>query len=1121
MKRFASLGLVLLLILFAGTSALAQMTSGELVGAVRDATGAAIASAQVKAVNNDTKVETDTRTNGSGEYRIPNLPYGNYNVSASAPGFTTVSKTNFAVEVNHTATVQFDLAPAGSSQTILVSADAGLALDTTTTQLQQTFSAEEVSNLPTATVGLGVLNLSLLSPNVGTSGGIGAGTGPSVGGQRPRANNFTIEGIDNNDKSVTGPLLYVPNDAVGNFTLITNQFSPEFGHSAGGQFNTVVTSGTNTFHGRAYEYFENRNLNAIDAVTARSFQAGTKPFNPRYDNNRYGGQLGGPILKDKLFFFGNFERQSIGQSLTYALCTPIASGLAALKSVPGLNQTNLGIYEKYIPAAPGTVGVDASNDSVCGNQPTGPQSLTVYENGNLNPVTGEYGTGTPHNIPLGNFQVAAPNFSNFDVLTTGADWTLSQKDNLRLRYIYNTLGSEDTAAYLPAFFTTIPNKYHLIAFSEYHTFTPNLTNELRVGYHRYFNQTPSGNFSFPGVDSFPNLTYFDQGGINIGPDGNAPQATIENLYQFTNNVNWVKGNHTFKFGFDGRKAISPQSFTQRVRGDYYWNFLTEYLNDVAPTNFGERSTGNFFYYGDQTAFYGYANDTWRIRPNITLNYGLRYEFTAIPTGERVQALNAAASAPGVIDFAKPKPQYTNFAPRIGIDWAPDQKTSVRAGFGMAYDVLYDNLGILSFPPQFSSTNDVGNAGVPQPGDPNFLKNGGLLPGTGTLATFPTIAAQRAATSAYVPNQKLPYAETYSLGVQRLIGSNYTAEVRYLGTRGIHLSTQIQLNKQPKVDATHFLPTLLDGPTPGVLTGNGNTLASLKARSNYVPSFAAAGFTSNITSFQPFSQSNYNALSASLVRRFEHGLQLDAAYTWSKTMDDATADVFSTVLSPRRVQDFQNVAADYGRSALSRTHRLTIETIYELPFYKHSNWLLKNLVGNWTVAPIYTYQSPEYGTVQSGDDANLNGDAAPDRTVINPNGVKGTGSGVVPVKDSSGATVAYSAKNPNAYYIQAGPGALANGARNTLPLRPTNDVDATASKRINFTERYALEFQAQAFNVLNHPQFLSGSINTINSIGDTSGTTRSFLLPSNGLFNQPQKVFASNSRVMQLALKLSF
>jgi len=1104
---------------FAPSVAFAQVTSGSIAGTVVDSSGAAIGDAKIHIVNVATGIATDVVANGAGEFSISNLLPGKYNITASATGFTSYKLENFEVSLGAVGTARLPLNVASQATNVEVTAQASVTIDTTTTSLATTFESKELSDLPVASVGLGVLNLSLLTPGVASSGAVGAGTGPSVGGQRPRANNYTIEGIDNNNKSVTGPLVYVPNDDVGDFTLITNQFSPEFGHSAGGQFNTNIKSGTNKFHGTAYEYFQNRNLNAENAI-----QGGKIP-NPRYDFNRYGGEVGGPIIPNKLFFLGGYERQNQGQSGQYYLCTPTADGLATIGSVPGLSATNLGVYTKYTPVSASQV--DAAADNACFNQTEGGQFLTVT------------GGENSYNIPLGNYLVSAPNFTNFDALTTGFDYSISGKDNMRGRYIYNTQGTPDTAASLPAFYQQLPYRFHLISISEFHNFTPNLINEARIGYNRYFNQTPSGNFSFPGLNQFPNLTFYDQGFINYGPDGNAPQSTIQNLYQFTDNISWIKGKHNFKIGFDGRKYISPQSFTQRVRGDYQWNALDEYLHDLAPTGFGERSTGNFFYYGDQTALYGYANDTWKVGPRITLNYGLRYEFTSVPTGERAQILNQAASDPGLITFGKPQPQYKNFTPRVGIVYAPDENTSVRAGFGMAIDVLYDNLGILSFPPQYSSTTDVGSGapGIPNPGDPNFLANGGLPAGTGTLQTFDTIADQRAATTAYVPDQKLPYAETWSLGVEHVFHRDYTLEVRYVGTRGIHLSTQVRINKIDKTDATHNLPTYFSAPSDAELAGLSNTLSSINARPSTKAEYAAAGFVSPIVSFQPSSQSNYNGLAVNLTRRFQRGLQMNLAYTWSKTMDDATADVFSTVLTPRRVQNFQNVSADYSRSALDRTHRLTFEMVYDLPFFKSSNWAMRNLAGNWEIAPIYTYESPEYYTTLSGLDSNGNGDGAYiDRPVWNPNGKGGTGSGVSPLYDPNRAglcgsgddgpitqcsanLVAYIANDPTARYVQAGSGALSTAQRNTLPINPINNLDATAVKRINIGERYKMEFQAQTFNLLNHAQYIPGTLDNINSPGYTA--TLNFQTVTSSGFNEPGKFFNANARTMQLALKFIF
>ncbi len=1111
----------------------AQATSGDVVGTVLDRSGAAIANASVTATNVATGVVTTTTANQQGDFRIPNLLAGTYNIAGSASGFATFTLKGFQVMLNTTSTARLVLPVATASTSVEVSSDAYAVIDTTTAQIQTSFQTEELRNLPTASTGMGVLNLTLLVPGVASSGAIGDGTGPSVGGMRPRDNNYTIEGIDNNDKSVTGPLVYVPNDAVGEFTAITNQFSPEFGHSAGGQFNTTVRSGTNKIHGEAYEYFQNRNLNAENAI-----QGGKIP-NPRYDNNRYGGQVGGPIKKDKVFYFANFERNTIGQSGQYYLCTPTADGVKILQNPAlGFNTNNIGIFTKYTPVAASQV--DASADNACFNQKKGGQYLTVYDGAKYNPSTGIFGSGTAYNVPLGNVLISAPNYSNNDDLTSSMDWTISTSDSVRGRYIYNKVTGIDTAAQLPTFYQPLPWRYHLIALSEYHNFTPNLINEARVGYNRYFNDYGVGNFNFPGLDQFPNIWLYDSGFLDIGPDDNAPQSAVQNLYQFTDNLSWVKGKHSLKFGFDGRKFISPQSFTQRQRGDYEWNALTEYLHDLAPTAFGERSTGNFFFYGDQTAFYGYVNDTYRMTEKLTLNFGLRYEFTSVPMGSKEQQLNYSASVPGLIMFTKPTPQRKNFMPRVGINYAIDPDTSVRAGFGMANDVLFDNLGILAFPPQFSSTNDVGVAPNMNPGDPGFLASGGLPHGTGTLATFATLADQRAATSAYVPNQTLPYAETWTLGVQHVFAKKYSVEVRYAGTRGIHLPTQQQINVQPRVTAANQLRTYLQNPGIGTLSSLTNTLGEIKKLSNFVPAYWDAGFTSKITSFQPSSMSNYNGLAVSMVRQFTNGLALNFAYTWSKTMDDATASVFSTVLTPRRPQNSQDVKADYSRSALDRTHRLTLTMVYDLPFFKTSNWLMKNTLGNWEIAPIYTYESPEYYTVLSGVNSNLNGDSTViDRTIFNKGGAKHTGSGVTAYANPNLASncaadsptdpngtllcnadlVAYVAKNPNAQYITAGAGTLPTSSRNTEGIRPINNLDATAIKKFSFGEARTLEFQAQAYNLLNHAQYIPGTIDNINSPGFTS--TINFQTAANANFNQPGKFFAANARTMQLALKFSF
>lgn len=1135
------------------TVARAQAISGDIVGTVTDKSGGAIPNATVTAENVATGVKATTAANDHGDYHFGNLPIGTYNVRASSANFADATVSNVVVELNKTVTTPI-LMQVGQQVTTIEVTGAPPPINTTSSQIENTFNARQTADLPSASIGLGVLNLSLLQAGVASSGGVGAGTGPSVGGQRPRNNNFTIEGVDNNNKGVTGPLVQVPNDAVEEFSMLSNLYSPEFGHSTGGQFNQVVVSGTNKFHGKAYEYFNNRNLNAIDEQTIQSGLTS----NPRYDFNRMGGQLGGPILKNKLFFFGNYEYDPLGQASTVAggTCTPTAAGYATLAAITGpamLSATNVAQLAKYGTAAPSGGNCGNVNATDPAGFPNATSSIFVT-NPSLPPAlnfcTPPAAPGSCGTVPgftavdVGTLPIAAPNFINYKYLTTSMDYDFTSKDQLRGRYIYNSAVGVDIASNLPAFFTPSPTKYHLVTLAEYHTFNSSVQNELRLGYNRFTNITSSGNFAYPGLDSYPDLIFFDLN-LQLGPDPNGPQFTIQNLYQAIDNVSWVRGNHTFKFGLEGRKYISPQSFTQRSRGDYNYNTTDLFLHDLNPDNLSERSLGNPVYYGDQIAIYSYINDNWKIRPNLTINLGLRHEYTTIPTGERLQQLNSAATVPGLIDFSEPRAPKANFAPRVGFAWSPgsSQTTSIRGGFGLGYDVLYDNIGILSLPPQLSGTIDN-----PQP--PvinNFLANGGILPVAGGIQTFATLTDQRNNTANHVVvDQKSPAAVQWTLGVQHTFGSKYTLEVRYLGTHGYHLNTQSRINVQPRTDATHFLPTFLTFPGQATLDALPNALkcpvagcpagiTSITAQPRIIPAFSANDFVNNVVQFTPNGNSIYHGLAVEFKRRFSNGLTFNTAYTWSHLIDDSTADFFTTVLTPRRPQDFQNLHADRSTSALDRRHRLSVSAIYDVPFFKNGNWFARNLIGNWSILPAYTFQSPEFADVQSGADANLNGDSAGDRAFVNGAGVPGTGTGVTALKNSANLVVAYQAVDPKAQYITAGSGSLAfptapinvaNGilpvaGRNTIATRRTNNFDLAVAKKFNITEGIRFEFQAQAQNVLNHPQSLPGFLNRVDSIGFTGSAQRNALVPSNGSFGKFQDVFSSNSRILQLVFKFVF
>ena len=562
------------------------------------------------------------------------------------------------------------------------------------------------------------------------------------------------------------------------------------------------------------------------------------------------------------------------------------------------------------------------------------------------------------------------------------------------------------------------------------------------------------------------------------------------------------------------------------------------------------------YYGNQKAVYWYANDTWKLNPHLALNLGIRYEYTTISSSEAQQALNTISNTPSIIVpgavnqpllFDKPRAPKNNWAPRVGFAYSPGSSgsTSIRGGFGVAYDVLYDNIGILAVPPQIGATHDVPDLNHPTPG---FLAGGGL-PGGGTGITVLPEADARALTSNWIPPQvKWPYSINWNLGVQHSFGKDFTAEVRYVGTRGVHLDVQNRINKRSLVSDSAFLPTFLQAPSQSQLDSLPSTLASLEAPGAQIPACANAGFANNIVTDSPNGWSVYHGLQTSLNRRFSNGLMFQAAYTYSRAIDNSTADFFTTSLTPRRPQDFQNWDAERSVSPLSRTHRFTLAAVYDLPFFKNGNWLMRNVVGNWGFSPVYTYESPQWATVQSATDSNLNGDSAGDRAIVNPRGAAGIGSGVTalcssslpvgnlcnndpdPNFDPSPYVVGYLANNPGARYIVAGPGALSTGGRNTLATQPTNDFSLATYKDINITERVKFRFGAQFANLLNHPQYIPGSnpgqglgVNDVTSFvtGPNSTSYLNYLTPGNAIFNNPKAVFASNARTIGLVAKITF
>ena len=1083
---------------------MAQVTNGNLRGMVRDSTDAAVSGAKITVIDPKTRFQLTTQSGASGEFMVPNLPPGSYEVKVEAADFASLLMLNIQVELNRTTDIVARLEPGSITNFIDVTGETAGLVQMTSNDLARSFGARQVVELGQSASPGGIYNLALITPGVSSSGGLGIGTGGSVGGQRPRNNNFIVDGIDNNDKSFTGPQIYISPEAVQEFTLLTNQFGAEFTRSNGGQFITVTKSGTNTFHGSAFFFLQNRRLNALGV--RQKEQGLTRETMPRFDFSRYGANLGGPVVRDRLFFFTQYEGQQSGTSATAGgVIAPTREGYDLLATIPGLSATNLGVLRTYLPPAPAASPALGST-LIVGGRP----------------------------IPVGFVSVLRPAFTNQRNLVVNFDFLQSERMTHRTRFVFNRIRGIETSATLPAFFTPLPVDGRLFSYTNVFVVQPNLTHEFRFSFRRHVKDIPTTRLTYPGLDAFPNIQLNDLG-INLGPFLESPQFFIENNYQIVDNVTWTLGNHTLKFGTDTRRIISPQSFVQRQRGDYAYLRTESFLRDLSP-EFGERSVGVSPYYGNQWIFSAFAQDSWRILPELTFNYGVRYIFQQMPFTTRLQSLNRAASVPGLIEFREPTTQKTNFSPVIGLVYAPDfssgilkrifgssGESAIRAGFSTGYDVMFDQLYILVLPPQF-----VQNRNVEVPGVPGFFANGAISPVPTPVSQDPAVL--RPITSAWIADQKLPYSITWTLGVQRQFLKNWGLEIRYVGTRGVNLTTQNRLNRQPRVTPDNFIPTFLTPPPPAQLAGLRTLAQVTAARPNFVPAFANAGFNrNNISAFLPNGNSIYHGLQVQLQKRLAQNYRVGLGYTFSRLIDDSTAEIFNTVLASRRVQDFQNLRPERAVSLLDSTHRLVVTADYDVPWFtKHPNRWVRALVGGFSLSGVYTYETGKPFTARSGVDSNLNGDNAGDRTIINLNGQRGVGSGVrainaagnpVPIGDPS--TVAYVAINPRAQYIVAGPGALANSGRNTLRVPSINNIDLFVRKNFAIRDNLRVQFRADFFNAFNHPQFIPGSVNGVNPVTTTGTVINRFTIASDSFFNRPRATFDNKPRTIQLALRIDF
>jgi Carboxypeptidase regulatory-like domain len=1108
---------------------LAQSLDGTLRGQVKDSTGALVPGVVVTAKNNGTGTVRTVETSSAGTYAFTNLLVGSYTVSAEHTGFSKSVRPGVDVRANQV--VEVDMTLELGEVTTVIEVEGGAELvQTTSSQLASSISGKALTDLPNfGNQGDGSpYALAIITPGVTTQGGGILGEGGSIGGNRPRNNNFTVDGVDNNRLDVTGTALPVISEAVQEFNLLTNQFSAEYGHSTAGQFNVITKSGTNEVHGSGFFYGNNRKFNAYDNLEKVDLASGKLTDKRRYDFARTGGTLGGPIIKDKLFAFGAYQYQTLGQAATGSTAESVtAAGLATIKTIPGLSQNNVGVISN-----PGIWPIAAS------------------PNGAFSRVTGS--DGVTRQVEMGNIVGSAPDFFNQHDWQSNIDYNQGAQQ-YRGRFLYSRYRAPNLGSFPFAPFTGDQGADHrLFNFTHIWAVTPNFIKDTRVQYRRAVLSwaVPEQFASFPNLD-------ISSLGLFIGPEGNSPQATVENAYQVINNFTWIKGRHSFKFGAEFRKWISPADFLPRSRGEYDWESLQSFLYDEIPTgsNGGLRGVGTGVFADNRNAFYGFFQDDFKIHPRVTLNLGIRYEYVGNPRDDAYQALNAISSVPGVIEFNVPKTDKNNWAPRFGFAWDlfGTGKTSLRGGAGVGYDVVFGNLAILQLPPQLQQeTNPDAACLLSSP--PAYCRNGGAVGppaaggflASGALPTTPlpptTAAEARSATSAFIVDTVNPKTYTWSLGVQHELTKNWVVETRYVGTRGVSLPIQIRRSAGVPIPVNRRLPTYLNA---SAIPANGAALSSLADILNYPGSgtlaFESLGFDGGfMTAFDPIGNSIYHGGSIDVQRRAAKGLYFRGGYTWSKVIDDSTNELFSSRVNPRRAENFLDIQNERGNSALNRTHHFTLAWTYDLPKFSGNNAFMSKVLGGWQINGIYLAESGQQITPQSGRDINQNFDSAGDRVFVNPSGSPNLGSdtnyvrrdpvtgatSITAANPGAANTVGYVAINPNAKWIATRLGGVSNSGRNVVDTPGLNNWNLGVYKNTYITENKFIQFRIDMVNAFNHRQFSlagdpkSGGGTIFQQNNNTNALNAAYANAAATNFLNPYS-FNGGARILMLGLKFIF
>src|SRR3954469_4175043 len=1103
----------------------AQTSRGTVAGIITDPSGAVVKSAQVSLKSSATGIVRETTTNSEGVYRFDAVDLGIYELTANYQGFAAYRVDNVQVPANKTLTVDIAMRLASTSNEIVnvEGSLAGIELQRTEERRADTIPQIEIKQLPI--IAQNSLNLILTVPGAvqtNLGGSLDSGIG-AINGARARSNNFLVDGMDNNDSSVAGPVAKLTNnDAIQEVSVQTSNFSAEYGRAGGAVVNQITKSGSNSLHGTAAWVYRSEVFDAttLPARSANGPGASLHDIKPPYKENLPAFTFGGPIViphfydgRNRSFFFaaGQWDRFSAGAGIATFSNVPTASGVAALQALAP-SCPNVALYLKSLG---GLTSTSAAGQFIDISVPAAVFSTIGSCNGSAR---------TGQTVAFGPVQRAFPSVQLTNNHQIRIDHSPSDRQFMSFRWYWIDFngGVDPTTAGISALFDASQAERQLNgAFTDTYVISPHMTNEFRFAYGRATLDVPVlsdlgsslQRFTVSGISSFGTSTTF-------------PQGRVSNNYQYQDTGALVRGKHSVRTGVEILRQLAKQLAPSNNRGTLIYNASGSGATRVtAFSNFIDDFSGN---QGNITKQFGspvyrpnlfrwslFVQDSWALAPTFTLNAGLRYENFGQPANIFTFP---AFSGNDPANFAVPskvRSPNKNFGPSLGFAWNPQSgplawlggggKTVVRGGYQLTYDTFFNNLlsnMAAGAPNNPSNIPIIGSATTSAPRGLASLFGTQL----GTVAVAP-ISPLAGSANQFDPNITNPRYSHFSLGVQREIAGGSVVDVSYVGGLGRHLFNNLAPNP--------FVPNASQTATG--------------ARLN--PAFGPRSIRASEAT------SNYHALQLEvrnhLVQTMMGGFQFRSAYTWSRNMDE-TSEVFVTnnqntsnpSVNPYRFPG--GLEADYAPSDNDRRHVWITSALWQVRGPKQG--ILGQAFGGWTLATIIPVSSGQPYTVINGLDRDLDGSLAGDRPDVgnwnapfNSRAQISSTCGTGLINPDLGANGTCVTAN-DVRWVQVAPFSPANARtarRNALYTPGSITMHLNVLKNFKLSERFGLEYRAEIFNVLNHENFnfapfLSGGVSTV-IVNDAA--PGNFLNFSNG--NSAEDLTTTSGRNMRMGLKLSF